>query len=73
METKLSKLKKYMAEGNHHAALRLAATFFELGKHREAITRAWAAMVNTSLYLQMGECPTELIQAGINAINERYR
>jgi hypothetical protein len=73
METKLSKLKKFMAAGDYRASLRLVATFFELGKQKEAITRAWAAMVNPGLYRQMGECPEHLIEAGINAIRNRYK
>jgi hypothetical protein len=72
METKLSRLKRLMAEGNYHAALRLANSFFELGKQKEAITRAWAAAVNPEMYIQMGDDPKELIHIGILAINERF-
>lgn len=72
METKLSKLKKLMAYGDHRAALRLAAGWPRLGDHKEAITRGWAALSNPGFYRELGRDPEALVAAGLAAIRERY-
>ena len=71
-ETKLNKLKKFMAAGDHTAALRLANSFGQLGPQKEAITRAWAALQNPEFYRAIGRPPEALIATGLAAIRERY-
>jgi hypothetical protein len=72
VQTKLSKLKQYMAAGDYRAALRLAASWGELGDHKETIQKGRAADVHPEFYLAIGENPVELVAAGIAAIRERY-
>lgn len=72
METKLSKLKACLAAGDGVGALRIAARFPQLGLHKEAITRAWAAYQNPQFYQDIGQDPAHLYQAGIAAIKARY-
>lgn len=73
MQTKLSKLKEYVSLGNNRAALKLAAGWEQLGEHKEAIERGWAAMQNPDFYRQIGKDPNELIKLGMEAIRERYQ
>lgn len=76
MQTKLSILKAHMAAGDHHAALRLAASWgrrgLGSGAHAEAITAGWAAASNADFYRQLGKDPVALVAAGVQAIRERY-
>jgi hypothetical protein len=71
--TKLSRLKANAAAGNWEEVLRIAAKFHELGDHKGAITRAWAAIQNPQFYLDIGQEPATLISTGIAAIKERYQ
>lgn len=73
METKVAKLRAFMAAGDHRAALRLAASWPRLGEHRVTIQRAAAAMLSPQAYQEMGFDAAALIAAGIAAIRERYR
>ncbi len=70
--TKLSKLKAYMAAGDHYEAIRLANSFGHLGTHKEAITRAWGALQNPAFYRSIDKDPDELVALGVAAIKERY-
>jgi hypothetical protein len=72
METKLSKLKAAYASGDIRSALRIASRFPSLGQHKEAITRAWAAIQNPDFYRQLGQDTQAHIDAGIVALRERY-
>ena len=72
MQTQLSKLKVFMAEGDHKAALRLASKWSRLGDHKERITQGWAALSNPDFYRQIGKDPEALVASGISAIRERY-
>lgn len=72
MTTQLERLRAYMAAGDWHRALRLAAGWARLGEHREVIQRGWAAMVNPQLYREMGQDPDALVAAGIAALRARY-
>lgn len=73
MQTQLTKLKALMATGDYRAALKLAASWGRLGKHKEAITRGWAAINNAKFYREIGQDPAALQTAGIAAIRERYK
>jgi|688.fasta_scaffold129106_3 hypothetical protein len=72
METKLSKVEKAYKAGNYHEAIRIAAKFPQLGTHKEAITRAWAAIQSPEFYESLGQSPESLIKDGIFALAERY-
>ncbi len=61
-----------MAAGEYRQALKLAATWQELGEHKERITRGWAAILNPAMYRQMGEEPDAFVEDGIAALRERY-
>lgn len=74
--TKLSILKAHVAAGRKHDALKLAAGWGKRGlgggAHAEAITKAWAAMSNPGFYIDIGQDPVAIIDAGFAAIKERY-
>lgn len=72
METKLSKLKKLMADGDYHEALRLAASWGRLGSHKIEIQTARAADIHPEFYRAIGRNPESLVAAGLTAIRERY-
>jgi plasmid stabilization system protein ParE len=72
METKLSKLRAAMETDDWATALRIAAKFPRLGEHREAITRAWAAITHRLTYEQMGHNVDSLISTGVAALKARY-
>ena len=73
METKLNLLKRLMRKQQQRDALKLAASWPQLGEHKERITRGWAAEVKPQLYTQMAQVPKELVEDGIRAVCERYR
>lgn len=70
--SKLSLLKAAWERGDRSGALRIAAKFQELGEHKEAITRAWAAIQDPDFYRAIGKDPEALIAAGYAAMKERY-
>jgi hypothetical protein len=72
METQLSKLKQFMANGNYRSALKLAASFGRLGSHKAAIERGWAAITYPAFYVGLGQNPDALVATGLAAIRERY-
>lgn len=72
LETQLSKLKKFMADGDFRSALKLAAGWARLGEHRDAIQRGGEAAARPEFYRQIGKNPDELVQLGIQAIRDRY-
>jgi hypothetical protein len=53
-------------------ALKLAAKSKVLGKHRDAIQKAWSAIQRPDVYRELGQDPDALIAAGIAALKERY-
>lgn len=72
MKTKLSKLKELMATGDFRAALKLAASFSQLGSQKIQIRRGWQAIQSPDFYREIGKNPDELVAAGVAAIRERY-
>jgi hypothetical protein len=73
MQSKLRQLRRYMADGDHRSALRLAAGWAQLGEHRDAITQAWAALTHPAFYEAIGRDPAVLVARGLDAIRSRYR
>ncbi len=72
MKTALQKLKDYWAAGNYRAALKLAAGWPRLGKHRGTILSGWGAACNPNFYRQLNKDPDFLYTAGLNAVAARY-
>ena len=76
MQTKLAKLKQFMAAGDYRAALKLAASWGRRGlgggSHADAITQGWAALSNPDFYKSIGKDPDALTAAGVAAIRARY-
>ncbi len=72
MQTRLQLLRRYMADGDHRSALRLAASWGQLGGQRDAITRGWAAMSHPAFYEAIGKDPSVLVAHGLDAIRSRY-
>jgi len=72
MQTALSKLKAFWAAGEHRKALKLAASWPELGDHDEAIRNGWSAASNPNFIKQLGRNPDEDYKAGLAAVAERY-
>ena len=72
METKLSKVKAAMTDGDWEQALKLAAKFPILGEHKQAITKAADAIKHPNFYKQTGRDIPALIEAGKSALIERY-
>lgn len=70
--TKLSILLKQMAAALWADALKLAASFQQLGEHKAAITRAADALKHPDFYRQLGKDPDALVQLGIAALRARY-
>jgi hypothetical protein len=70
--TKLSLLLEHMAAGRWFAALKLAASFQQLGNHKAAITRAADAINHPEFYRQLGKDPDVLVRLGIAALRARY-
>jgi hypothetical protein len=73
MRCKLDKLRDAAAAGDWAGALRIAARFPRLGEHATAITRAHQAMWNPAWSRQLGRDPAADVEAGIEALRERYR
>lgn len=71
-DTQLASLRRFMREGDYHAALKLAAGWPRLGEHKDAIERAWAALNHANFYREIGKDPDALVQEGLQAIRERY-
>ena len=69
--TKLSILREHIAFGRWFDALRLAASFSDLGEHRVDITRAHGCLSNPRFFAQIGDCGAA-IEAGKSALIARY-
>lgn len=72
METAIGKLRKLWTAGEHRKALGLAATWPQLGEHKEAIQRGWAAAAHPRFYIELGMDPDAIYSAGLAALIERY-
>lgn len=69
---KIDSLRAHAARGEWREALRLAASFQDLGAERAEIKRAHEAHTNARFYEQLGKDPQALIAAGIAALKTRY-
>ena len=72
--SKVAQLKAAMGAGDWALALRIAARFPRLGKHKAAIVLGHEASTNAGqrLYRQLGHDPEVLKAAGKQALLERF-
>ena len=70
--TKYAQLWGLMAKEDWRGALRIAARFPRLGKHKKAIQQGWEAYARPDFYRQIKQSPDALIKKGIEALKERY-
>lgn len=71
--TKLQQLRTFYYAGDIKRALQLASSFSSLGEHKVAINRGYNALQYPDQYKEMGYVPEALVQAGVEALRERYR
>ena len=69
---KIDILRDHSRAGNWHAALRLAASWPQLGEHKVAIQQGWAALSNGRFYREIGKDPAAMVAAGQAALVARY-
>lgn len=72
MESKASQLRKLMAQGEWHKAIRMAAKFPDLGNERCFILDANLAITNPRWCLGLNQDIPKMIDCGIAALNRRY-
>lgn len=70
--TKLSSVREHMASGAWQQAIRLAAKFPRLDKHRNAILDAHEAYTNPRFMTQIGKDLEQVKAAGKAALIERF-
>lgn len=71
-ETKLSILKRHVANGECREAILLAAKFADLGDAKADILKAREAYLRPAFQKQLGRNPDALIAAGCAALRRRY-
>lgn len=71
MQTKLSQVKIAFESGDYQKALKIAAKFSDLGKHRKQITLAAECFTNPRFYCQLVDIEQAKID-GIKALTIRY-
>lgn len=72
METKLSVVRRHMFAGEWQEAIRLAARFPRLDRHRNAILDAHSAYTNPRFVAQLGKDIDALKDAGRLALLDRF-
>ena len=73
ISSKASLVRDHMAAGQWAEAIRLAASFPRLDKHRTAILDARTAYTNPRWLTQLGIDPETAKEAGHAALRERFR
>lgn len=69
---KIEILAALMLADDWHAAIKFAAKFPRLDRHRGPILTASAALLSPEVYRQMGRDPEALIAAGAAALRDRF-
>lgn len=72
MQRKIDILHGFMESGDWGKALKLAASWPRLGKHKAAIQRGWAAYSRPAFYSQLNYDADKLVKDGIGALKDRY-
>lgn len=71
-QSKASQVREHMAAGRWAEAIRMAAAFGQLDKHRTAILDARTANTNPRWLQQLGIDPDSAKEAGHAALRERF-
>lgn len=69
---KIDQLAALMQSGDWHAAIKFAAKFPRLDKHRDAILSASSALLSPDFYRSMGRDVDAIIADGVAALKDRY-
>ena len=72
MEKKIDRLVQLMQANAWEDAIKFAAKFPRLGKHRNAILTASSALLSPDFYTSLGKDVDLLVRGGIEALQERY-
>ena len=72
MEKKIDILSRLMKAGSWEKAIKYAARFPRLDKHRDDILTASSAILNPGFYKQIGKDPAALVDAAVIALKDRY-
>ena len=72
-QRKIDILYGFMKSEDWGKALKLAASWPRLGKHKAAIQKGWAAYSNPAFYSQLNYDADKLVADGTNALKERYK
>lgn len=71
--SKTDQVKNLMAQGEFKKALAIASKFRMLDKAtKTTLQRAWSAVQSPQFYLDIGQDPVKLTQAGLAAIRTLY-
>ncbi len=73
MKTALQRLRDLWAVGDCRRAVKLAASWRQLGEHRDRITRGSSAISYPDIYREMGHDPGALFADACVALCERYQ
>ena len=72
MIKKIDVLRKLMQNNEWHKAIKFAAKFPRLDKHKDRILAASSALLSPGFYISIGKNPELIIQDGIAALKEKY-
>jgi hypothetical protein len=72
MKTKISIVREHMAAGRWRDAIKIAARFPRLDRHRDPILDAWTAYTHPDFMRQIDRDPNALIAAGQAALIDRF-
>ena len=72
MTKKIDQLSALMRSGDWNAAIKFAAKFPRLDKHREPILSASSALLSPDFYRSMGRDVDAIVAAGVAALKDRY-
>jgi len=71
-DTKLAEIRLAMESNDWETAIKIAASFVRLGKHKVAIARAAEVINRPEIYIQMGYDVDAVIDKGIIALKQRF-
>jgi hypothetical protein len=71
-EKKGERLARLVAAEDWRAALKLAASFANLGDDKDVLQRAWQALERPAFTRELGRDPEKLVQAGKEALRRRF-
>lgn len=69
---KIEQLRAFMVAGDWRAAIKLAASFPQLGEEKAAILRGWESFVRPEFQRAIGKDPDALISEARAALVRRY-